>query len=88
MLMLMFVRVCMSVIVRMRMHQIAVLMRVLVGVHVIVCVLVNMHVAVLFRMVVIVRHDQSSLVGSLRCASIKRRLADETTLTLRTAMSR
>jgi hypothetical protein len=45
------------------MHQIAVLMRVLVGVHVFVRVLMHVHVTVLLRMVVIVRHDQSSLTA-------------------------
>ena len=73
MLVLMFVRVRMGVIVRMRMHQIAVLMRVLVGMHVLVRVLMNMHVAVLLWMVVIVRHDQSSLASSLQPSPLKRR---------------
>lgn len=60
MLVLMFVRVRMSMLVRMRMPQIAVLVRMLVGVHVIVRMLVHVHVAVLLRMLMIVRHDQSS----------------------------
>lgn len=68
MLVLMFVRVSMSMLVRMRMHQIAVLVRMLVGMHVIVRMLVHVHVAVLLRMVVIVRHDQPSLSDSLRHA--------------------
>jgi len=76
------------VIVRMRMRQIAMLMRVLVGVHVIVRVLMYMRVAVLLRMVVIVRHDQSSLAGSLQHAPPTRRLADEITRSLGTARSR
>lgn len=90
MLVLMFVRVCMGMIVRMRVHQVPVPMRVLVGVDVIVIVrvLVGMHVAVLSRMVVIVRHDQSSLVGSLQHAPHRRRLSHEITSTLRTARSR
>ncbi len=87
-LVLMFVRVCMGMIVRMRVHQVPVPMRVLVGVDVIVRVLVGMHVAVLSRMVVIVRHDQSSLVGSLQHAPHRRRLSHEITSTLRTARSR
>ena len=87
MLVLMFVRVRMGVIVRMRMLQIAVMVRVLVGVNVIVRVLMNMHVAVLFWMVVIVRHDQSSLSGSLQPSPRKRRPTDEITSYLRTARS-
>ena len=63
-LVLVFMRMRMSMIVGMRVHEVPMAMGVLVAVHVIVRVLVGMHVAVPGRMIVIVRHGRFPLVFS------------------------